>query len=240
MVAMEITLLVMSPTIQVLCALTLIYSCLSTLRQADIKIIIAYSSVGHMSLSLIGLLSNCVSGLSGGFLLALAHGLSSPFLFFLVGGILYDRFGTRVVNYYRGLSLTMPLFSLFFFIATLSNMGTPGSFNFVGEFLCLLGTFSISFFTGFLISLGIILSAAYSIYLYGRVTGGSSSVYLPYHSDINKREFVICFLFLLFIIVIGFYPNFILNDIQLDISNLILDFSYPLNTPSSLKLTVQF
>jgi NADH-ubiquinone oxidoreductase chain 4 len=97
-------------------------------------------------------------------------------------------------------------------------MATPGSFNFVAEFLCFLGSFYISIYAGFLISLGIVLSAAYSIYLYTRVTGGTSSLYLPHHSDINKREFVICF---------GLYPSFILNDIQFDFSGLILDVSSP-------------
>ena len=233
MVAMEITLLVLSPTIQVLCALTLIYSCLSTIRQADIKIIIAYSSVGHIALSLIGLLSNTIQGITGGFLLALAHGFTSPFLFFLIGGVLYDRFGTRLINYYRGLSITIPLFSLFLFIACLGNIGTPLTFNFVGEFLCLLGTFSLSFFSGFIMALGIVLSASYSIYLYTRITSGTSSIHLPYHSDLNKREFFICSLFLIFIIVLGVYPSFILNDIEFDISNLILDIPLPISPLSS-------
>lgn len=233
MVAMEITLLVMSPTLQVLCALTLIYSCLSTIRQADIKIIIAYSSVGHIALSLIGLCSNTIQGIEGGFLLALAHGCTSPILFFLIGGVLYDRFGTRCVNYYRGLSLTIPLFSLFLFLASLSNIATPGTFNFVAEFLCLLGTFSVSFFAGILISLGIILSSAYSIYLYTRVTGGSYSVYLSYHTDLNKREFVICSIFVFFIVSLGISSGFILNEIQFDISRLILDLSF--NTPTLME-----
>jgi NADH-ubiquinone oxidoreductase chain 4 len=128
-----------------------------------------------MALSLIGLLSNSIIGIVGGFLLALAHGFASPLLFFLMGGVAYDRFSTRIINYYRGLSLTIPLFSIAFFIATLSNIGTPLTFNFVGEFICLIGSFNSSIFAGFIISTGIILSAAYSIYLYARVTGGATS-----------------------------------------------------------------
>jgi len=140
-----------------------VYSSLTTLRQIDIKQLVAYSSVAHMAVVILGLFSNNVIGIEGSLVLSIAHGFVSPALFILVGGVLYDRFHTRLIKYYRGLSNNMPLFSVMFTLATLANIGTPGSSNFVGEILCLVGVFNDNALAGVLGALGIILSAAYGI-----------------------------------------------------------------------------
>jgi NADH-ubiquinone oxidoreductase chain 4 len=118
-----------SPLVQTIAVITLIYSSLTTLRQTDFKVLVAYSSIAHMSVVVIALFSNTVQGIEGGILLSIAHGLVSPAMFFCVGGILYDKYHTRVIRYYRGLTLYMPVFSSLFFLIVLGNMGTPLTLN---------------------------------------------------------------------------------------------------------------
>ncbi len=118
-----------SPLVQTIAVITLIYSSLTTLRQTDFKVLVAYSSIAHMSVVVIGLFSNTIQGIEGGILLSIAHGLVSPAMFMCVGGILYDKFHTRVIRYYRGLTMYMPVFSAMFFLIILGNMGTPLTLN---------------------------------------------------------------------------------------------------------------
>jgi NADH-ubiquinone oxidoreductase chain 4 len=146
-----------------MCIISLVYSSLTTLRQVDIKQLVAYSSVAHMAVVVLGLFSNNIIGIEGGLLLSIAHGFVSPALFILVGGVLYDRYHTRLIKYYRGLSNIMPLFAFAFTLFTLANIGTPGSFNFIGEILCLAGVFNANIIVGILGATGIILSAAYGV-----------------------------------------------------------------------------
>ena len=132
-----------SPLVQTIAVVTLIYSSLTTLRQTDFKVLVAYSSIAHMSVVVIGLFSNTVQGIEGAILLGIAHGIVSPAMFMCVGGILYDRYHTRVIRYYRGLTQYMPIFSLLFFLFILGNMSTPLTVNWVGELMCLLGQSSV-------------------------------------------------------------------------------------------------
>lgn len=118
-----------SPLVQIVAVVTLIYSSLTTLRQTDLKVIVAYSSVAHMAVVIIGLFSNTLQGIEGGLLLSLAHGLVSPALFYCIGKITYVRFHTRTLRYYRGLIQSMPVFSLLFFLFILGNSGTPLTAN---------------------------------------------------------------------------------------------------------------
>jgi NADH-ubiquinone oxidoreductase chain 4 len=152
-----------SPLVQTIAVITLIYASLATLRQVDLKGIVALSSVAHMAVCVLGIFSNTVQGIEGAILLSLAHGFVSPALFLCVGGILYHRYHTRTINYYKGLALTMPLFTIMFFLFTLANMGVPLSANFVGEFLSLMGIFQRSTIIGALGATGIFFSACYSI-----------------------------------------------------------------------------
>jgi NADH-ubiquinone oxidoreductase chain 4 len=128
-----------SPLIQTIAIITLIYASLATIVQQDTKALIAYSSVAHMSVVILGLFSNTIQGIEGAILLALAHGFVSPALFICVGGIIYDRTGTRIIHYVRGLVTYMPVFTILFFIFTLSNTGIPLTLNFLGEQLSLIG-----------------------------------------------------------------------------------------------------
>ena len=121
--------------------LTIIYASLSTLRTIDVKELIAYSSVSHAAVYLLGVFSNTLQGIEGGITLGLAHGFVSSGLFICAGGILYDRSSTRLITYYRGIAQIMPLFSILFFILSLGNCGVPLTLNFLGEFMSLYGVF---------------------------------------------------------------------------------------------------
>jgi NADH-quinone oxidoreductase subunit M len=142
-----------------ICSVT--YASIITIRQIDLKRIIAYSSIAHMNLAVLGIFTNNNFGLDGSIFLMIGHGITSSALFFLIG-ILYDRYHTRLVRYYGGLISLMPLGGTFLLIFTLGNIGFPGTSNFIGEFLILLGVFYINPFISFLCGSGIILSAIYS------------------------------------------------------------------------------
>jgi NADH-ubiquinone oxidoreductase chain 4 len=203
--------------------ITIIYASFSTLRTIDVKELIAYSSVSHAAVYLIGVFSNTIQGIEGGILLGLAHGFVSSALFICVGGILYDRSGTRLIYFYKGLTQLMPLFSILFFILCLGNCGVPLTLNFVGEFMSLYGVFERLPLLGILASSSIILSAAYTIFMYNRIAfGGSYSKYFEGNlSDIGKREFFLLFILVLFTIIFGIYPSFILDGLHYSVSSLI-------------------
>jgi NADH-ubiquinone oxidoreductase chain 4 len=152
-----------SPLVQTIAVVTLVYSSLTTLRQTDFKVLVAYSSIAHMSVVVIGLFSNTLQGIEGAILLGIAHGIVSPAMFMCVGGILYDRYHTRVIRYYRGLTQYMPVFSFLFFLFILGNMSTPLTVNWAGEFMALIGSIQRSPLIGVAMSSGIVFSAAYSI-----------------------------------------------------------------------------
>jgi NADH-ubiquinone oxidoreductase chain 4 len=128
-----------SPLVQTIAVITLIYASLATIIQQDTKRLIAYSSITHMALGILGIFSNTVVGIEGAILLSIAHGCVSPALFICVGGIIYDRTGTRLIKYIKGLAVYMPIFTIFFFIFSLANMATPLTLNFVAEQMSLLG-----------------------------------------------------------------------------------------------------
>ena len=206
--------------------ITIIYASFSTLRTTDVKEIIAYSSVSHAAVYLIGGFSNTIQGIEGSILLGIAHGLVSPALFIIAGGVLYERSGTRFIYYYRGIAQIMPLCSLLFFILCLGNCGAPLTLNFVGEFLSLYGVFEKLPLLGVLASSSIVFSAAYTIYLFNRISfGGSFSLFFQDNFiDLTKREFFILLTLVIFTILFGIYPNFILDGIHMSVSALIFAF----------------
>jgi NADH-ubiquinone oxidoreductase chain 4 len=118
-----------SPLVQTIAIITLVYSSLATIRQIDTKGYVAYSSIGHMSVVVLGLFSNTIQGIEGAILLSIAHGLVSPALFICVGGVLYSRYHTRLISYYRGMVLNMPIFTTLFLCFTLFNAAIPLSLN---------------------------------------------------------------------------------------------------------------
>lgn len=210
-----------SPIVQTIAVITLVYASLATLRQIDLKGIVALSSVAHMSVVVIGLFSNTVQGIEGAILLSLAHGFVSPALFICVGGILYQRYHTRTINYYRGLALTMPVFTILFFIFTLANTGVPLTLNFVGEFLSLMGIFQRNPIIGSLAATGIFFSACYSIWMYNRISYGAHSKYLAVTTDITRREFMLLLPLFIATVAFGVYPDTILSTLHLVASSLI-------------------
>jgi NADH-ubiquinone oxidoreductase chain 4 len=210
-----------SPLIQTIRIITLIYTSLVTLRQTDFKALVAYSSISHISIVVIRLFSNTIQGFDGSIIISIAHGVVSPALFILVGGILYDRYHTRTIRYYRGITIYIPIFSRLFFIFTIFNAAVPLSRNFIGEFLCLSGTFQRNPIFAIISRITIVLSAIYSIWLYNRIAFGNWSKYLNYTTDLNRREFILLIPLLFIRVLFGIYPNIILNTIHASTSILI-------------------
>ena len=203
--------------------ITIIYASFSTLRTTDIKELIAYSSVCHAAVYLIGVFSNTIQGLQGSIILGLAHGFVSSGLFICAGGILYDRTHTRVLYYYRGVAQLMPIFAILFFILALGNCGAHLTLNFIGEFMSLYGIIERLPILGVLAATSIVFSAAYTIYMYNRISfGGSFSKFFNENiSDVTKREFYLLFTLILFTVIFGIYPSFILDGIHFSVANLL-------------------
>nr|YP_009487305.1 NADH dehydrogenase subunit 4 [Russula virescens]AWB36207.1 NADH dehydrogenase subunit 4 [Russula virescens] len=210
-----------SPLVQTIAIITLIYASLATIVQQDTKALIAYSSIAHMSVVILGLFSNTIQGIEGAILLALAHGFVSPALFICVGGVIYDRTGTRIIHYVRGLVTYMPVFTILFFIFTLSNTGIPLTLNFLGEQLSLIGIWERSPIIAALGATGIVLSAIYSIYLYNRISYGIYSPHLKPVKDISRREFNLLLTLLIPTVLLGIFPNVILDGLHFSISSLL-------------------
>jgi NADH-ubiquinone oxidoreductase chain 4 len=208
--------------------ITIIYASFSTLRTIDVKELIAYSSVSHAAVYLIGVFSNSIQGIEGGIVLGLAHGFVSSGLFICAGGVLYDRSGTRLITFYRGIAQIMPLFSILFLILSLGNCGVPLTLNFIGEFMSLYGVFERSPLLGIMASSSIIFSAAYTIFMFNRIAFGGSffeqvkeQYFITYMPDINKREFLILFTLVIFTVILGIYPAPILDGLHYSVSSLI-------------------
>ena len=204
--------------------ITIIYASFSTLRTIDVKELIAYSSVSHAAVYLIGVFSNTIQGIEGGIILGLAHGFVSSGLFICAGGVLYDRSGTRLISFYRGMTQIMPIFSILFFILSLGNCGVPLTLNFVGEFMSLYGVFERLPLLGVFASFSIIFSAAYTIYMYNRIAfGGSFSKFFEHDNviDVNRREFTILFSLVILTVQLGIYPAPILDGLHYSVSSLI-------------------
>lgn len=211
-----------APLIYTLAVLGVIYASITTLRQTDLKRIIAYSSVAHMGIVTIGIFTLTAIGIEGSIFLQLSHGIVASALFLIVA-IVYDRHHTRLVKYYRGLAITMPLYATFFLIFTLANIAVPLSCNFVGEFVCLISAYESNSTVAIFASLGMVLSASYSLFLYNRVCFGSMSKNIgntAENRDINRREFIILFPLAFLAILLGVFPQIILDSIHVSVLNL--------------------
>jgi NADH-ubiquinone oxidoreductase chain 4 len=206
--------------------ITIIYASLSTIRTIDVKELIAYSSVSHAAVYLMGAFSNSIQGIEGSIILGLAHGFVSSGLFICAGGVLYDRSSTRLITFYKGIAQVMPIFSILFFILCLGNCGVPLTLNFVGEFMSLYGVFERLPLLGVFASSSIILSAAYTMYMYNKISFGGyySSYFFVNIFDLTKREFYILVTLVIFTVLLGIIPSPILNGLHYCVSLLI--FSY--------------
>jgi len=203
-----------SPIVYFLAIVGVLYASLTALRQTDLKRIIAYSSIAHMNLVVLGIFSFNISGLEGSIIQSLSHGFVSGGMFLLIG-ILYSRYHTRFLHYYGGIVHFMPIFSGLFLIFTMANIALPGTSSFIGEFLLLLGIYKENTLAAVLSALGVILSGAYSLWLYNRVVFGNIKLnYTKLFNDITLREFVIMFSLLIFLFMLGISPNIFLRRIH--------------------------
>ena len=226
-----------SPFVQTIAIVTLIYASLATIVQQDTKSLIAYSSVCHVSVMVLGLFSNTIQGIEGAILLSLAHGLASPALFICVGGVVYDRLHTRNIPYIRGLANVMPVFTVLFFVFTLANTGLPLTLNWLGEQLSLIGIWERNPIIAALGATGIVFSAIYSIYLYNRISYGVYSPHLDVIQDVTRREFNVLIALLIPTVLLGIFPNVILDTLHLSVSTLLYNIpSTPLVGSAALLL----
>lgn len=203
--------------------ITIIYASMSTLRTIDVKELIAYSSVSHAAVYLMGVFSNTIQGIEGAITLGLAHGFVSSGLFICAGGVLYDRSSTRLITYYRGIAQIMPMFSIMFFVLCLGNCGAPLTLNFIGEFLSLYGALERLPLLGAIASSSIIFSAAYTIYMFNRIAfaGSYSKFFFVNIPDLNIREFYILLTLVTLTVVLGIYPNPVLDGLHYSVTTLI-------------------
>lgn len=204
-----------TPFVYTICIISILYSSLTTIRQVDLKRIIAYSSVSHMNFGLLGLFSGTLHGIIGGLVLSISHGFVTSGLFICIG-VLYDRYHTRLLKYYSGIVLVMPVFSVLFLFFSLSNLGMPGTSSFVGELLILIGTFSQNSISAIFGSSGILLGTLYSIWLYNRVCFGNLKIQdnVLVYLDISKRECFCIFPLVGLVLLLGLNSNLFLDYLQ--------------------------
>ncbi|MBX7457442.1 NADH-quinone oxidoreductase subunit M [Qipengyuania sp. 1NDH17] len=197
-----------------------IYTSLVALVQQDMKKLIAYSSVAHMAIVTVGLFAFNVQGLEGAMMVMLGHGLVSGALFLCVG-VIYDRLHTREIARYGGLSINMPKYALFFLLFTMASVGLPGTSNFVGEFLALAGIYEVSTFVTLVCTTGIILGAAYMLYLFRRVAfGEQKNADAAAMTDLNAREWAMLAPIAAAVLWMGVYPESFLAPMRQDIAAL--------------------
>ena len=204
-----------------LSAVAVIYTSLVALVQADMKKLIAYSSVAHMAIVTIGLFAFNAQGIEGAMMVMLGHGLVSGALFLCVG-VIYDRLHTREIARYGGLAINMPRYALFFLLFTMASIGLPGTSNFVGELLSLMGTYQVSTWIALLCTTGIILGAAYMLYLYRRVVFGEiKSDEVRAMSDLTGRELWLLAPIAAVVLWMGVYPESFLAPMRADTARLL-------------------
>jgi proton-translocating NADH-quinone oxidoreductase chain M len=209
-----------TPLVYAMAAIAVVYTSLTAIRQTDLKRIIAYTSVAHMNLVVIGLFSFNVIGIEGALLQSLSHGFVASALF-LVIGVIYDRHHTRMVKYYGGLVHVMPLFSIIFLVFTMANIALPGTSSFVGELLILTGAYKTNTTITFIGATGMILGGGYSLWLFNRVVYGNlKTQYLNQFCDIEKREFFVFLPLLLGTFIMGVYPEIFLDIMHISVNNL--------------------
>jgi len=223
-----------TPLIFTLSIIAIIYTSLIALMQEDMKKLIAYSSVAHMGFVTLGIFSVNKQGIEGSIIQMISHGLISAALFLCVG-VLYERFQSRMISSYGGLVNIMPKYSFVFMIFTLGALGLPGTAGFIGEFLILVGVFQKSILVGTIASIGIILAAAYMLWLYKRVIFGRIiNSEIKKMKDLNNVEIYIFSSLALLVIFFGFYPEPLLNTINISVNNLIENYEINLSFHKSL------
>ena len=213
-----------TPLIYTLSVIAIIYTSLVALMQEDMKKLIAYSSVAHMGFVTIGIFSITKQGIEGSIIQMISHGLISAALFLSVG-VVYDRYHSRLISSYGGLVSNMPKYSLLFMIFTLGALGLPGTSGFVGEFLILIGIFQVNNLVAVMASIGVILVAAYMLWLYKRVIFGKiKNVEIKKLTDLNKLELLILSSIAFLVLFFGFYPELLFKTINTSVDNIITNY----------------
>ena len=223
------------PLIYFLSLVAIIYTSLVALMQEDMKKLIAYSSVAHMGFVTLGIFTMTQQGIEGSIFQMISHGLISAALFLSVG-VVYERHHTRLINKYGGLVQIMPKYAIVFMVFTLGAIGLPGTSGFVGEFLILIGTFKKSFLVATIASLGVILGAAYMLWLYKRIIFGEIiNNELKSMIDLKKFEILILFSLVIPIIFFGLYPEPLINSMEVSVGNLLDMFNTSIKTNLAYK-----
>ena len=200
--------------------LSIVYGSLTTIRQIDLKKIIAYSSIVHMNYAILGFFTNEIEGLNGGNYLMVSHAFVSCGLFLLIG-ILYKRYHSRILLYYSGLVLTMPIYGTLFIILTLANLSLPFTSSFISEILIIISTIKINCLVGIIISFSLFFSTTYGIWLANRLLFGDLTKNINYSQDLSKTEFVAAIPLIIITIILGINTKIILNMNTLPVLNLI-------------------
>jgi NADH-quinone oxidoreductase subunit M len=227
-----------APLIFALSVIAIIYTSLVALAQEDMKKLVAYSSVAHMGFVTIGVFTLTMQGLQGGIFQMLSHGIVSAALFLCVG-VIYDRMHTREIAAYGGLADRMPLYAFCFMVFTLANVGLPGTSGFVGEFLSLLGAFRSNTWVASLAATGVILSAAYALWLYGRVMFGKlTKPSLKFITDLTWREIAVMTPLVVLTIFFGFYPGPLLDASAASVEALIKNYQAALVTAEQAHIAL--
>jgi NADH-quinone oxidoreductase subunit M len=226
----------LAPLIFALSVVAIVYTSLVALMQEDMKKLIAYSSVAHMGFVTMGIFAVTVQGVGGGIFQMISHGIVSAALFLCVG-VVYDRMHTREIAAYGGLVNRMPLYAVAFLVFTLANVGLPGTSGFIGEFLTLIGTFRINTWVATLATLGVILSAAYALWLYRKIIFGKlEKPGLLHIGDIGWREIAILAPLVILTIVFGVYPKPVLDMSAVSVAQLIDNYQHAVSGVKSAAL----
>jgi NADH-quinone oxidoreductase subunit M len=228
-----------APFIYTLSIVAIIYTSLVALMQEDMKKLIAYSSVAHMGYVTMGIFTMNPQGVEGAIFQMLSHGIVSGALFLCVG-VVYDRMHTREISAYGGLVNRMPFYGVVFLLFTMANVGLPGTSAFVGEFLTLLGAFRANTWVAFFAATGVILSAAYALWLYRRVMlGPLVKPELKSMFDLSRREATILVPLLVLTIFFGVYPKPVFNVTSASVDNLITNYQAALSAAGKLAVAVK-
>ena len=213
---------IFTPLIYALSVIAIVFTSLIALMQEDMKKLIAYSSVAHMGFVTLGIFTIQQQGIEGSIIQMISHGLVSAALFLCVG-VVYDRMHSRLISSYGGIVTIIPKYSILFMLFTLAALGLPGTSGFVGEFLILMGVFKDNFLVAVIASLGVILGAAYMLWLYKRVVFGKLvNKDLTTMVDLNKSEYFILTCLAIPTLFFGFYPEPLINTIEVSVNDLII------------------
>jgi NADH-quinone oxidoreductase subunit M len=225
-----------TPLIYTLSVIAIIYTSLVALAQEDMKKLIAYSSVAHMGFVTIGIFTATQQGIQGGIFQMLSHGVVSAALFLCVG-VVYDRIHSRDISRYGGLVERMPKYALVFMVFMLASVGLPGTSGFIGEFMVLIGAFQDNTWVALLATTGIILGAAYMLYMYRRVIFGKlEKADLKNILDLEPREVAIFAPLIVLVLWMGLWPQPFLDVMDVSVSNLLQNYQTALNAGNALNL----